>query len=210
MNKILIQATDLSMKFEQKIIFQKLSFAIRQGDFFCILGPNGSGKTTLLRIILQQLTPTSGTLKSVVSLRQMGYVPQFRNLDADYPLSAKAFVALKLSHSLRPWLNRQEKDRVQQALAKTHLTAKQNLRLGQMSGGEKQHSYLAQAIVDQPQLLILDEPTASLDEQAKFEVMDVVQELNQQGTTVIFITHDPELLQRYGNSQRLILPGGNN
>ena len=67
-----------------------------------------------------------------------------------------------------------------------------------MSGGEKQRVYLAQAIVNQPQLLILDEPTASLDVQAKYEVMDVVQELNTQGTTVIFISHDPQLIKKYG------------
>lgn len=207
MNKVLIQADQLSVQFEQKIVFQNLSFAITQGDFFCITGPNGSGKTTLLRVILKQLLPTKGQLIEHVSLNQIGYVPQFRNLDEDYPLAAKDFVTLKLSHSLRPWLTTQEKKQVRTALTRVHLLQKQTLRMGQMSGGEKQRAYLAQAIVDQPQLLILDEPTASLDEQAKFEVMDVVGELNQQGTTVIFITHDPELLQHYGQTKRLELQG---
>lgn len=194
----LIKAHDLMVKFDQQVVFQKLNFSINRGDFFCIVGPNGSGKTTLLRVILEELAPTSGELQRYLTSKQIGYVPQFRNLETDFPLSAQAFVELKLIQKPWPWLTTTEKTQVQQALSKTHLTAKKDWRIGQMSGGEKQRVYLAQAIVNQPQLLILDEPTASLDVQAKYEIMDVVQELNQQGTTIIFITHDPQLLEKYG------------
>ncbi|UQS83131.1 ATP-binding cassette domain-containing protein [Bombilactobacillus thymidiniphilus] len=162
------------------------------------MGPNGSGKTTLLKILLGQLTPTSGQVQRQVDNSKIGYVPQFRNLDIEYPLSARSFVALKLSHSLIPWLSRSERQLVQNSLAQVHLTSKSSFRVGQMSGGEKQRAYLAQAIVNQPEILILDEPTASLDEHAKFLVMDVVQELNDRGTTVILISHDSSVLQRFG------------
>ncbi|MBA1394508.1 ATP-binding cassette domain-containing protein, partial [Lactobacillus sp. XV13L] len=164
----------------------------------CIVGPNGSGKTTLLRVILDELTPTAGKIQRYLTNDQIGYIPQFRNIETDFPLSAQAFVELKLQQRFWPWLSYGERQQVHQALGAAHLIAKKNLRLGQMSGGEKQRAYLAQAIVNQPQLLILDEPTASLDVAAKYEVMNVVQSLNRQGTTVIFITHDPQLLEKYG------------
>ena len=196
---ILIQAQNLRMQFDQQIVFQEVSFQIRQGEFFCIVGPNGSGKTPLIRLILGQMQPTAGQITRNLALDQMGYMPQFRNIATDYPLSTQAFVALKLIHNWQPWLTKTEKEQVATALQAT--------RLGRMSGGEKQRVYLAQAIVNQPQLLILDEPTASLDVHAKFQVMDVVQELNRAQTTVVFISHDPDLLAHYG-TQQLDLTGG--
>ena len=194
----LITAHDLEVKFDSQVIFQNVDFQVQKGDFFCIVGPNGSGKTTLLRVILKEIVPTWGTIQCALSKSQIGYVPQFRNLETDFPLDAAAFIELKLTQKWWPWLTAQEYDQVQAALRATHLDNKRTTRVGQMSGGEKQRVYLAQAIVNQPQLLILDEPTASLDVQAKYEVMDVVQELNTQGTTVIFISHDPQLIKKYG------------
>lgn len=194
----LITAHDLEVKFDSQVIFQNVDFQVQKGDFFCIVGPNGSGKTTLLRVILKEIVPTWGTIQCALSKSQIGYVPQFRNLEIDFPLDAAAFIELKLTQKRWPWLTAQEHNQVQAALKATHLDNKRTTRVGQMSGGEKQRVYLAQAIVNQPQLLILDEPTASLDVQAKYEVMDVVQELNTQGTTVIFISHDPQLIKKYG------------
>lgn len=194
----LITAHDLEVKFDSQVIFQNVDFQVQKGDFFCIVGPNGSGKTTLLRVILKEIVPTWGTIQCALAKSQIGYVPQFRNLETDFPLDAAAFIELKLTQQWWPWLTAQEHNQVQAALKATHLDNKRTTRVGQMSGGEKQRVYLAQAIVNQPQLLILDEPTASLDVQAKYEVMDVVQELNTQGTTVIFISHDPQLIKKYG------------
>lgn len=194
----LITAHDLEVKFDSQVIFQNVDFQVQKGDFFCIVGPNGSGKTTLLRVILKEIVPTWGTIQCALAKSQIGYVPQFRNLETDFPLDAAAFIELKLTQKRWPWLTAPEHNQVQAALKATHLDNKRTTRVGQMSGGEKQRVYLAQAIVNQPQLLILDEPTASLDVQAKYEVMDVVQELNTQGTTVIFISHDPQLIKKYG------------
>ncbi|NVY96397.1 ATP-binding cassette domain-containing protein [Lactobacillus sp. DCY120] len=201
---ILIQANQLQMKFGNQLVFQQVSFQVQRGDFFSIVGPNGAGKTTLLRLILGQLKPTQGHLHLNLALQKMGYVPQFRNLDSEYPLSAQAFVELKLTHSYWPWLTASEKKQVAQALTAVHLQNQVRARVGRMSGGEKQRVYLAQALVAEPELLILDEPTASLDTQAKLEVMDVVAELNQRGTTVILITHDEALLARY-STKKLVL-----
>ncbi|KRM88670.1 metal ABC transporter ATP-binding protein [Liquorilactobacillus vini] len=198
----LIQVEHLAMAFGTRKLFTDLSFTLKQGDFFCLLGANGTGKTTIIKLLLQQLHPTAGTIsfnERLKSAADIGYVPQFRNLSGDYPLSIKNFISLKLCNSFTPWLSQREKQAVTKALQQTGLTAKQNQRLGTSSGGEKQRAYLAQAILNQPQLLILDEPTASLDQDAKYEVLETVQHLNQvSGMTIIFISHDWPLVKKFG------------
>ncbi|MFT8392849.1 MAG: ATP-binding cassette domain-containing protein [Liquorilactobacillus ghanensis] len=198
----LITCSHLSMAFGSKQLFTDLNLIIPRGDFFCLLGANGTGKTTFIKLLLGKETPTDGKIELAAELHNaanIGYVPQFRNIDANYPLSIQNFVALKLSNSFKPWLSKQEKSQVAQALELTGLTAKQQQVLGKASGGEKQRAYLAQAILKQPELLILDEPTASLDKTAKYEVLETVKRLNETaGTTIIFISHDWELVSKYG------------
>ena len=202
LNRPLIQVEHLGLAFATKKLFSNLSFTIASGDFFCLLGANGTGKTTLIKLILQQLAPNKGKITLAEPLQHtgsIGYVPQFRNISHDYPLSIKNFVSLKLADSLIPWLTKAEKQAVVQALKLTGLTIKQNQKLGTASGGEKQRAYLAQAILNRPQLLILDEPTASLDQDAKYEVLEVVKQLNEAfNMTIIFISHDWPLVKKYG------------
>lgn len=198
----LISCSHLTMAFSNKQLFTDLNLVIRQGDFFCLLGANGTGKTTFIKLLLGKEIPTNGKIELATELHNasnIGYVPQFRNIDANYPLSIENFVALKLSNSLKPWLSKKEKGLVTQALQLTGLTAKRQQILGKASGGEKQRAYLAQAILNQPELLILDEPTASLDKTAKYEVLETVKQLNETaGTTIIFISHDWDLVNKYG------------
>ncbi|SYW13679.1 ABC transporter, ATP-binding protein (fragment) [Oenococcus oeni] len=106
---------------------------------------------------------------------------------------------MRLFQPLAPWLSKKEKDIVDTALTRVGIFDIANRKLGSASGGEKQKAYLAQAILYDPQLLILDESTASLDTVSKFDVMDAVKNLNDKyGTTVIFISHDMPLVKRYG------------
>lgn len=170
---------------------------MNQGDFLVVIGENGVGKTTLVRSLLGFLEPQGGTISKQPGLK-IGYVPQFRNLDAEYPLSIRDFVALNLPKNIRPWLSRGERQRLQQILAETKLSPIANRPLGLASGGEKQRAYLAQALLADPQLLIMDESTASLDNDMKYELLDLVSRFQQQGLSVLFITHDWELAKHYG------------
>ncbi len=184
-----------------------LSFAINEGDFLVLIGENGVGKTTLVKALLGIKKPAAGEVHRQAGLR-IGYVPQFRNLDAEYPLSIADFVALNLPRTIRPWLNRAERQQLRQILAATSLTAIADRPLGLASGGEKQRAYLAQALLNQPQLLIMDESTASLDNDIKFELLDLVAKFQQQNLSVLFVTHDWELAKRYGNRYLHLEPGG--
>lgn len=166
-----------------------------------VIGENGVGKTTLVRALLGQIRPKTGSIEFNNSKKKMkiGYVPQFRNLNEEYPLSIRDFVGLNLVRRL-PWLNRQELSRLDEIMQQTNLMKIADRPLGLASGGEKQRAYLAQALINQPELLILDESTASLDNEMKYELLDLVAKFQRsQQLSVIFITHDLPLAQRYAD-----------
>ncbi|MGQ2376016.1 ATP-binding cassette domain-containing protein [Companilactobacillus zhachilii] len=192
----MIVANNLTKKFGKQLVFENLNFTINDGEFISLVGPNGSGKTTLVKILMGLESKTSGDLQ--ISKQTIGYVPQFRNIDLDYPLSIEQFVRLNLKFTFSPKQRKLDNELIQTIMEKTHLTTLKDRSLGLASGGEKQKAYLAQALLNNPQVLILDESTASLDVEVKMQLMDLVQELNQKyHLTVIFITHDYELTKKY-------------
>lgn len=192
----MIEVNDLTKKFGQQLVFKKINFTIKQGEFVSLIGPNGSGKTTLIKILLGIESQTTGLI--TINQRKIGYVPQFRNIDNDYPLSIKQFIDLNLKFTLNLKKRRQNRVLLQKVITKTQLSQIQDRPLGLISGGEKQKAYLAQALLTQPDVLILDEATASLDVAVKRQLMDLVRELNQkEQLTVIFITHDYKLTKEY-------------
>jgi len=195
--KPVIEAKNLTKRFGKQLVFQDVNFKINDGEFISLVGPNGSGKTTLVKIIMGMEKRTSGEL--LMDKKQtVGYVPQFRNIDLDYPLDIESFVRLNLKFTISPKKRREDSEQIKQILEKTRLTHLQKRPLGLASGGEKQKAYLAQALLNDPKVLILDESTASLDVEVKMQLMDLVQELNEKyKLTVIFITHDYDLTKKY-------------
>ena len=194
----MIEFINLSKTFPDKTLFKNVNFTLEDGDFLSIIGKNGSGKTTLVKILMGLEKPTSGYIKFDKHKLKFGYVPQFRNIDADYPLSIKSFVELNLKRTGFIFKNKKDRDRLHDALKKTDLWELKDLPLGLASGGEKQKAYLAQAIVNNPDVLILDESTASLDGSAKEKLMELTKSLNEeQHLTVIFVTHDYLLAKKF-------------
>lgn len=191
--KDILNVKNLSMKFDNKVIFKNVNFKLKEGSMTALLGPNGAGKTTLIRILMNLLDPTEGVFKFDKDIR-LGYVPQFRNIDEDYPLSIKAFVGLNA-----PTIKTKRiKDHIKHELEETNLLEIQNTRMGKASGGQKQRAYLAQALLDNPNMIILDEATASLDPRAKEELMNLLKHLNEKHQmTVLFVTHDLPLAKKY-------------
>jgi len=192
-----IEAKDLTKRFGKQLVFKNVNFKIREGEFISLIGPNGSGKSTLVKILMGMEKKTSGKL--LIDKKQtIGYVPQFRNIDLDYPLNIEQFVRLNLKFTLSPSKRRENNKLISEILYQTRLTDLKDRPLGLASGGEKQKAYLAQALLNNPKVLILDESTASLDVEVKMQLMDLVQELNQKDKlTVIFITHDYDLTKKY-------------
>lgn len=190
---MILTVKNLTMKFDNKTIFKNLNFGLEKGSMTALLGPNGTGKTTLINILLRLLNASAGEFSFDPEVR-LGYVPQFRNIDQDYPLSIKAFVGLNAPL----FKSKKIKAQIEQNLAETNLVSIENTRMGEASGGQKQRAYLAQALLDKPNMIILDEATASLDPMAKEELMNLIKHLNKKhGMTVLFVTHDIALAKKY-------------
>ncbi|MBC8743980.1 ATP-binding cassette domain-containing protein [Lactobacillus sp. Marseille-P7033] len=193
----IVTVNDLTVSFGNHLVINNLNFSINQGDFLVVIGENGVGKTTLVRSLLGFIKPQKG--KIIINPQiKIGYVPQFRNIDQEYPLSIRDFIALNVHHSLLPWLKQSERQRVDQVISETNLTKIADRSLGLASGGEKQRAYLAQTLLPNSGLLILDESTASLDNEMKYELLNLVTRFQQQGLSVMFVTHDWDLAQHYG------------
>lgn len=193
----MIEVKNLTKSFGKQVVFKDINFKIADGEFVSIVGRNGAGKTTLVKILMGLDKKTSGEIV-MGHKNQIGYVPQFRNIDLDYPLNIEQFMRLNLKFTLNPQKRRHDSEEVERILQQTNLSEIRDRPLGLASGGEKQKAYLAQALVNRPEILILDESTASLDVDVKIQLMDLVSELNKKhGLTVLFITHDSELTKRY-------------
>lgn len=188
-----LKVSNLTIKFDAKTIFKDLNFKLPKGSMTALLGPNGTGKTTLINILMKLLIPTEGKFEFAKDIK-LGYVPQFRNIDAEYPLSIKAFVGLNA-----PLIKTKNvKKQIRHQLKETNLLDIENTRMGEASGGQKQRAYLAQALLDHPNMIILDEATASLDPVAKEELMKLICHLNKKHKmTVLFVTHDVPLAKKY-------------
>ncbi|MCX2186590.1 MULTISPECIES: ABC transporter ATP-binding protein [Limosilactobacillus] len=204
-----ISVEDLNVAYGNHQVITDLSFTVNEGDFMVVIGENGVGKTTLVRALLGLLKPRSGEI-DIPANTKVGYVPQFRNIDEEYPLSIRDFVSLNSGKGIIPWLNKWERARVDRMIRMTDLTAIADRPLGLASGGEKQRAYLAQALLQSPQLLILDESTASLDNEMKYELLDLVTRFQQDNLSVMFITHDWDLARHFGTRFLQMKPNGYN
>lgn len=184
-------------------VLKDVSFSVEEGEYVAIMGPSGSGKSTLMNIIGCLDTPTSGTyfLKGVdisgrsdsemskIRNKSIGFV--FQNFNLLPKQSAVENVALPLLYA---GVSRKERRRrAMAALKKVGLEHRMEFKPTQLSGGQKQRVAIARAIVTRPDILLADEPTGALDTASGLQVMELFKQLNQEGMTVVMITHDPEV-----------------
>jgi zinc/manganese transport system ATP-binding protein len=185
-----VAAENLGLRYGDRELFAGLDLALERGEFLAVLGPNGAGKTSLVRILLGLTTPTSG---SVTVAGPIGYVPQQRGFDRDLPLRGRDLVRLGLDG--HRWgagrLTGAARARVDAALAGVGATAYADTPVGLLSGGEQQRLRIAQALVSDPRLLVVDEPLLSLDLAYQRIVVGLLDgHRRATGTPVLFITHD--------------------
>ena len=190
----LIQARSLTKEFGEFVAVDHINFDVQQGESFGFLGPNGAGKTTTMRMIGAVSPITSGEL-SVLGLDPMtqgprlrsrlGVVPQENNLDEDLSVYDNLFIYGRYFDLSRAAI----RDRIDELLDFVQLTDKRNATISALSGGMKRRVIIARGLINEPDLLILDEPTTGLDPQARHVLWDRLYRLKQQGVTLIITTH---------------------
>jgi zinc transport system ATP-binding protein len=195
----LIEFRDVTFGYRRETVVEHVDLAIGRGDFLALVGPNGGGKTTLLRLMLGFFPPWRGEVVRRLSRRRgaMGYVPQFSSFDRDFPMRVESLVLmgrLGASGLFRPY-QRDDRLRAAQALAKLRLTELARLPIGELSGGEVQRVLIARALAGDPEILLLDEPTSSVDPGSREVLAAVLSELNAR-IPVVVVTHDISSLAR--------------
>ncbi|MBM3162875.1 MAG: ABC transporter ATP-binding protein [Chlorobi bacterium] len=184
-------------------ILHDLSFSVREGEFIAIVGPNGGGKTTLLRVILGLQKPSGGSIRVFGAepghtVARIGYVPQRLFFDRDFPLSVRDAVLMGRIALKTPFqhYNRQDREAADEALETVGLDALGSRRIGALSGGEFQRALIARALAGNPELLLLDEPTASVDPGMKTTIYDLLDQLKT-SMTILLVTHDTGTVSRF-------------
>lgn len=211
-----LQIHGVVVSYQGKEVLKNLTLEVRRGDFLAIVGPNGSGKTTLLRTISRVLPPERGTVflggKDLARLsqkevaRHLGVVPQNQTAGPDF--TVEEMVRLGRFPHQRRWQreNRRDEEVVRAALEVTGCLPLRERFFNELSGGEQQRVIIARALAQEPELLLLDEPTSHLDINYQQEILELLRDLSaRRGLTVISVLHDLNLASHFAD--RLIMLG---
>lgn len=188
--EMIVEVRHLSFAYGKTPVLIDASFSVFQGEFIGIIGPNGGGKTTLLRLLLGFLQPSSGSIH-IVNSREIAYVPQSARFDKSFPISVEEVILSGLLSKL-PWYGhfaKKERMLAQEALEKVKLSHLMHAAFGSLSGGEAQRVLIARALVSDPKLLLLDEPTSGIDVQAEADIHTILKEIRMD-RTILMVTHD--------------------
>jgi zinc transport system ATP-binding protein len=189
--------------YEHEQVLEDVNLSVRETDFVGLIGPNGGGKTTLVKVLLGLLAPTRGKIE-VMGLppregrRYLGYVPQVVEFDREFPISVWEVACMGRLGRRRLFqrFTAHDHDVVADALRKVEMLALRDQPIGELSGGQRQRVYIARALATEPAVLILDEPTSSVDPQIRTSIFELLRELNQR-TAILMISHDMGAVSSY-------------
>ena len=213
-----INIANLTFAYDNRTIFNDLSVSFPQGGFCSILGPNGSGKTTLLKCIVGLLQPSGGAImlegkpmseyKMMDLARKIAYVPQYQDIVFD--ISVFDYVMLGRNPYQTPWEMQRAEDKeiVEAMLQKCNVWHYRDTLIQSLSGGERQRVMIARAMAQQTGIMLLDEPLSNIDVTHKFEIMDILQQLNEeQKVSILIILHDLPIAKTYSKQVLLLKEG---
>ena len=203
MSTEVISLNHVWVRYNQTPVLEDIDFKVYEGDFIGLIGPNGGGKTTLLKLILGLIYPYQGNVKimgkQVGSGRQhIGYVPQVLEFDREFPVKVADVVRMgrlgkrRLLHRY----NAKDETIVNHSLEKVGMVKLRDRPIGKLSGGQRQRVYIARALASEPRILLLDEPTASVDSRIKSSIYELLKDINKY-ITILMISHDIGAISAY-------------
>jgi ABC-type Mn2+/Zn2+ transport system ATPase subunit len=206
----LITFDHATLGYGRRVVLSDITFDIPPGDFLGLVGPNGAGKTTILRAILGSLEPLSGTVTMADGLR-FGYVPQRDSVDYGFPLKVLDVVLMgrydRIGLMRRP--SRDDRDRACAALEHVGIVNLAEQALSSLSGGQKQRTLIARALVGEPNVLVLDEPTNGMDLVSTTQILGLVRELHERDNlTVLMVSHALNEVANYVERIALVVERG--
>ncbi len=190
-----IEVKDLSVSFRGREVLEKINLTIYQDDFLGLIGPNGAGKTVFLKTLLGLIAPTTGSIAVLGSpveegRKHVGYVPQYAQFDSDFPITVLNVVLMGRLGPACGWrYNAADKEAALQALEHVELKDLADKQVGKLSGGQLQRVLIARAIVSDPRVLLLDEPTASLDTRIGRGFYEMLDDLSKR-MAIVLVSHD--------------------
>ena len=188
-----LQVTEVSVSYGPVVAVQDVSFAVERRDFFCLVGSNGSGKSSLIKAILGIVPLASGCIAFGMPRERVAYMPQISSISGDMPATARevAITGRQSAGRMLQFYTHNDRAAVEKVFERLGIADIANRRIGELSGGQRQRVLLARALVGEPELLVLDEPYAGLDEEAGRELRTIIGELNGSGDlTVVMVSHD--------------------
>ncbi len=204
-NSAAIEIKEVNFSFADLAILENINMTINQGDFAGLIGPNGGGKTTLLKLILGLYKPQSGQIRlfgeTIKKQRKsIGYVPQYANFNSDFPISVQDTVLqgrLGFGYSFGSY-SKKDKIIAHKVMSETEISDLAQRSIQSLSGGQMQRVLVARALAAEPEIMLLDEPTANIDQRAEKDIFDLFKLINKR-MTILIISHDIGFVSDYIN-----------
>lgn len=197
----IIEIENLFFSYDKQNILENINLNILNNDFLAIIGPNGGGKSTLLKLILNLLNLEKGKIKKYLKKNEIGYVPQNTNLNIDFPITALEVVLMGHTTKKKKLFGYSKEDIscAMQSLRQVSMENFANKKIGDLSGGQRQRVFIARALCSKPKLMLLDEPTASIDVKGQNEVYELLKKLNH-SIAIVVVSHDISVLLNYAKN----------
>ncbi|MFA6472356.1 MAG: ABC transporter ATP-binding protein [Candidatus Latescibacterota bacterium] len=195
-----IELKDVWFSYNGETVLKDVALSVERNDFLAVIGPNGGGKTTLLKLILGILKPNKGAIQVFgnepsKSVHRLGYVPQDTFFNREFPITVfDAALLGRLGHPKNFWrYTKSDRETALRALETVDMAGFRDRRIGSLSGGQRQRVFIARALASEPDILLLDEPTASIDIEGQHKIYDILKILNEQ-MTILVVSHDLNIL----------------
>lgn len=189
--KAIIEIKDLSAGYDGRNVLHDVNLTVYERDFLGIIGPNGGGKTTLIKCILGLLKPTGGSIQFYPETLSIGYLPQYNTIDRKFPISVEEVIlsGLSIQKKLSARFTADEREKGKQIIARMGLEGLEKRSIGKLSGGQLQRALLGRAIISDPSVVILDEPSTYIDKRFEARLYQLLAEINKE-CAIILVSHD--------------------